>query len=159
VINNPRQPILEKLVKRFPDSVQIKKDYSNALLKEKINATTFLRVYSIKSEAESFIKTTKPDSASMLSVYIQLAKAYLQNSEYDKVEEMIGLVENYLRNSPRLITGLAADDYLYTGALVNLHKKDYEKVIGYYFALVNTNLNYENLFRLRRGVAWNLKNK
>ena len=159
VINNPRQPILEKLVKRFPDSVQIKKDYSNALLKEKINATTFLRVYSIKSEAESFIKTTKPDSASMLSVYIQLAKAYLQNSEYDKVEEMIGLVENYLRNSPRLITGLAADDYLYAGAMVNLHKKDYEKVIGYYFALVNTNLNYENLFRLRRGVAWNLKNK
>jgi hypothetical protein len=156
-ITNARFISLERLANLFPDSLQINKDYNNILLNEKINASTLLHIFSIESQSDAFIKTTKPDSVSRLSVYIQLAKAYLQNSELLNAEEMLHNSENYLRRSPLLIKSVRADDFYYVGAMINLYKKDYEKVIGYYLALMNNNSNYENLFRLRKLVAWHLK--
>lgn len=156
-IINARRSSLEHLINLFPDSLQVNKDYNNILLNEKSNASTFLHVFSIKNESISFIGTTKPDSASRLSVYIQLAKAFLQNSEILNADEMLIISENYLRRSPLLINSVKADDFYYVGAAINLYKKEYEKVIGYYLALVNYNSNYENLFRLRKLVSWRLK--
>ncbi|OGV21938.1 MAG: hypothetical protein A3J84_04740 [Ignavibacteria bacterium RIFOXYA2_FULL_37_17] len=156
-IVNARLLSLEKLVYLFPDSLQINKDYNNILLNEKINASTFLHVFSIKSESDSFIETTKPDSVSRLSVYIQLAKAFLQNSEFQNAEEMLAVSEKLLKGSPTLIKSVKSDDFYYAGAMINLYKKEYEKVFGYYMALINHNPNYENLFRLRKLVTWHLK--
>ncbi|MEK6552784.1 MAG: hypothetical protein AABZ54_04975, partial [Bacteroidota bacterium] len=156
-IMSARRPSLERLVNLFPDSLQINKDYNNILLNEKINAATFLHIFSIENESNSFIGTTKPDSVSRLSVYIQLAKVFLQNSELLKAEEMFTISENYLKHSPLLIKSVKADDFYYVGAMINLYKKEYEKVFGYYLALMNHNSNYENLFRLRKLVSWHLK--
>ena len=156
-IVNARLLSLERLVNLFPDSLQINKDYSNILLNEKINSSTFLHIFSIKRESNSFINTTKPDSVSHLSVYIQLAKAFLQNSEFQNAEEMLTLSENYLKSSPLLIKSVIADDFYYVAAIINLYRKEYEKVFGYYLALMNHNPNYENLFRLRKLVTWHLK--
>ncbi|MFA5806282.1 MAG: fused MFS/spermidine synthase [Melioribacteraceae bacterium] len=156
-IINARLSSLERLVNLFPDSLQIKKDYNNIILNEKINASTFLQIFSIENESKSFIGTTKPDSISRLSVYIQLAKAFLQNSEILNAEEMLAFSENYLKRSPSLIKSVKADVFYYVGAMINLYKKEYEKVFGYYLALMNHNPNYENLFRLRKLVSWHLK--
>ena len=156
-IINARFSSLERLVNLYPDSLQINKDFNNILLNEKSNASTFLHVFSIKNESNSFVGTTKRDSISRLRVYIQLAKAFLQNSEIPNAKEMLTISENYLNRSPLLIKSVKADDFYYVGALINLYKKEYEKVIGYYLALVNYNYNYENLFRLRKLVAWHLK--
>ena len=156
-IINARYSSLEKMINLFPDSLQINKDYSNALLNEKSNASTFLHIFSIEKESNSFIGTTKPDSVSRLSVYIQLAKAFLQNSEILNAEKMLLFSENYLKSSPSLIKSVKADDFYYVGAMINLYKKEYEKVFGYYLALMNDNPNYENLFRLRKLVSWHLK--
>jgi len=156
-IINARRSSLERMINLFPDSLQINKDYNNVLLNEKINSSTFMHIFSIENETNSFIKTTKPDSVSHLSVYIQLAKAFLQNSEILNAEKMLTFSENYLKLSPLLIKSVKADDFYYVGAMVNLYKKEYEKVFGYYLALINYNPNYENLFRLRRLVSWHLK--
>lgn len=156
-IMNARLPSLERLVNLFPDSLKINKDYNNILLNEKINAATFLHIFSIENESNSFIETTKPDSVSRLSVYIQLAKAYLQNSEILNAEKMLTISENYLKRFPILIKSVKANDFYYVGAMINLYKKEYEKVLGYYLALMNYNSNYENLFRLRKLVSWHLK--
>ncbi len=156
-IVNARLHSLERLANLFPDSLQINKDYNNILLNEKINASTFLHIFSIKLESDSFIGTTKPDSVSRLSVYIQLAKAFLQNSEFGNAEEMFAVAENYLLGSPQLIKSVSADDFYFVGAMINLYKKEYEKVFGYYLSLMNHNPNYENLFRLRKLVTWHLK--
>ena len=156
-IINARYSSLEKMISLFPDSLQINKDYSNVLLNEKSNATTFMHIFSIEKESNSFIRTTKPDSVSRLSVYIQLAKAFLQNSEILNAQKMLLFSENYLKSSPSLIKSVKADDFYYVGAMINLYKKEYEKVFGYYLALVNYNPNYENLFRLRKLVTWHLK--
>ena len=156
-IINARTPSLEQLVNLFPDSLQINKDYNNILLNEKTNASTFLHIFSIKNESNSFIGTTKPDSVSRLSVYIQLAKAFLQNSEIQNAKELLTISENYLIRSPLLIKSVKADDYYYVGAMINLYKKEYGRVIGYYLALMNYNSNFENLFRLRKLISWHLK--
>lgn len=158
-IGNTRAPILEKLIRLYPDSVSIKKDYENILLNEKINATNFLHIFSIRDEAESFVKTTKPDTSSMLSVYIQLAKIYFQNSEFNGAKKMIDAAENYLRSSPQLVGSVRIDDLNYVAAMINLYENRPEKVFGYYLALINSNPGYENLFRLRRLVTWTLKHK
>lgn len=156
-IVNARYSSLEKMINLFPDSLQINKDFNNVLLNEKINSSSFLHIFSIENEANSFIGTTKPDSVSRLSVYIQLAKAFLQNSEILNAEKMLMFSENYLKHSPLLIKSVSADDFYYVGAMINLYKKEYEKVFGYYLALMNHNPNYENLLRLRRLVSWHLK--
>jgi len=156
-VASARKNSLEQLIKLYPDSLQIKKDFNNILLNEDLNATTFLKVFSIEKEAKVFLETTKPDSVSQISVYIQLAKAYLRNSELSLAENMLLSAETYLKHSPRLINSVEAGDYYYVGAIISLYKKEYEKVIGYYYALVNYNSSYENLFLLRRLVSWRLK--
>lgn len=146
--------LLEKLIVLFPDSAQIIKDYNNEMILEKTNATTFLKLFSIKEEAGTFIKTTKPDSVSMVAVYLQLAKIYLLNGEYSSAENLCARVEKILRENPNLIKSIDAESYYYFGAVSALYRNDVEKVIGYFFALVNLNRNFEDIFHLRRLMAW-----
>lgn len=145
---------LEKLFSLFPDSAQVIKDYNNELVLEKTNATTFLKLFSLKKETDSFIKTTKPDGISLASVYLQLTKNYLQNSEYKAAEEMCARVEKIIRANPELIKSIDAESYYYLGAVTALHMSDFEKVIGYYMALTNLNRNYNDVFHLRRAMSW-----
>lgn len=149
--------VLEKLIILFPDSSQIIKDYNNEMILEKTNATTFLKLFSIKEEARAFIKTTKPDRVSMAAVYLQLAKIYLLNGEYSSAENLCARVEKILRENPSLINSIDAESYYYFGAVSALYRNDIEKVIGYFFALVNLNRNFDDIFHLRRLMAWQIR--
>jgi tetratricopeptide (TPR) repeat protein len=146
--------LLEKLFSLFPDSAAVIKDYNNWQISEKTNATTFLNLFSIKKEAAAFIKTTRPDSVSKMKVYLQLANGYLLNSEYKSAAEMCLRVEKILRADPGLIKSIDAEAYYYLGAVSGYYVNDYEKVIGYYIALINFNRNYHDRFSLRRLMSW-----
>jgi hypothetical protein len=155
-ISIARKESLEKLTNLFPDSLQIMKDYNNIKILEKVNAATFLNIFPLDKEAGVFIRTTKPDSISQLSTFFQLEKVFLQNSQLDKAALMLNSAESLLRGSSNLIKGIKADDFCYTGVMINVGQKEYEKVFAYYVALLNNNPNYESLFRVRRLLAWDL---
>jgi spermidine synthase/tetratricopeptide (TPR) repeat protein len=157
-IINARKSSLEKLVKLYPDSVQIIKDYNNILINEKINAVSFINIFSIEKEAELFLKTTSSDSVSQIKVFLQLADVFLKNSELDNAEKMLLSAENYLRKSPNLLSLIPAGDFYYLGSIINLYKKNYDRLLGYYTALINFNDKHEMLPSLRKLVAWDLKN-
>lgn len=151
---------LENLISLFPDSAQVIKDYNNKLVLEKTNATTFMKLFSLKSEAGAFIRTTKRDSVSMIKVYLQLTKGFLQNSEYTAAGEMCARVEKIIRANPDMIKLIDAESYYYLGAVSALYMTDYEKVVGYYIALINLNRDYNDIFHLRRLMSWQtLQNK
>ncbi|MCX6169604.1 MAG: fused MFS/spermidine synthase [Ignavibacteriales bacterium] len=158
-ITNSSTAALEKLIVLFPDSAQIIKDYNNQEILEKTNATSFLKLYSIKEEASAFIKTTKPDSVSMVAVYLQLAKIYLLNGEYSSAENLCARVEKILRENPSLIKLIDTESYYYYGAVSALYRNDVEKVIGYFFALTNLNRNFDDIFHLRRLMAWQISGR
>ncbi|MFA7227500.1 MAG: fused MFS/spermidine synthase [Melioribacteraceae bacterium] len=149
--------LLKSLIDRFPDSTRIIKDFNNVLISEKTNASTYLKIYSIKEEAAAFIKTTKPDSVSKINVYLQLANGFLLNGEYREAAGMVFLVEKILRANPELIKSIDAENYYYLGAVSSLFENDYEKVIGYYVALVNLNRDYKDRFSLRRSMSWHTR--
>jgi hypothetical protein len=67
---------LEKLISLFPDSVQVIKDYNNESVLEKTNATTFMKLFSLRKEADAFIRTTKPDSIPWLVSIFSLLKDF-----------------------------------------------------------------------------------
>ncbi len=144
----------DKLISLFPDSVQVVKDFNNRVILENTNATTFLKTFSIKKEVDAFIKTTKPENIPLVNVYLQVAKDYLQNSEYDKAEEICMRVESIIRANPEIIKSIDAESYFYYGAVAALQMKDIERVIGYYSALINFNGNFNDIFHLRRLISW-----
>lgn len=156
-LNNLRSYTLEKLVREYPDSVQIEKDYNNSLLLENLNSTTFIHIFSIENQARAFLKTTAKDSLSQVNVYSQLAKAYFENSEFDKAEEMCNRIEEYIMKSPRLMMQFNPADFFYIYSRLNLIKQNYEKVYIYYLTLLNIDERYKDLFRLRGLVAWRLE--
>lgn len=156
-LNNLRSYTLEKLVREYPDSVQIVKDYNNSLLLKNLNSTTFLHIFSIENQARVFLKTTAQDSLSQIKVYSQLAKAYFENSEFDKAEELCDRTERYIMQSPHLLKGFDPGDFFYVYAMLNLYKQNYAKVYIYYLSLINRNEKYVDLFRLRGLVAWQLE--
>ena len=156
-ITNSSTAVLEKLIALFPDSAEIIKDYGNETILEKTNATTFLKLYSIKEEASAFIKTAKPDSVSKVAVYLQLSKIYLLNGEYSSAENLCARIEKILRDNPKLINSIDAENYYYLGAVSALYRNDIEKVVGYFFALTNLNRNFNDTFHLRRLMAWQIR--
>jgi len=158
-IINARKSSLEKLVKLYPDSVQIIKDYNNILINEKINAASFINIFSIEKEAAAFLKTTSSDSVSQIKVFIQLTDVFLKNSELDNAEKMLLSAETLLRKSPNLLSLIPAGEFYYLGSVINLYKKNYERLLGYYTALINFNDKHEMLPALRKLVAWDLKNE
>jgi hypothetical protein len=156
-ITNSATAVLGRLISSFKDSMQIIKDYSNEMILEKTNATTFLKLYSINEEARAFINSTKSDSVSKAAVYLQLAKIFLLNGEYSAAEDMCARVENILRANPTLLKSIDAESYYYFGAVSSLYKDDIEKVIGYFFALVNLNRGFDDIFHLRRLMEWYIR--
>ncbi len=151
---NYRSPLFVKLTALFPDSARSAKDLGNALILEKTNATTFLKLFSINKEADAFLKTTNPDQLSKLKVYLQLTSAFLLNSEYVSAADLFSKAETALNASPDLAYQINGEEFLYLGAVVNMHAADYQKVISYYLALVNNNRNYSDRFHLRRMMSW-----
>ncbi|MHB8929467.1 MAG: fused MFS/spermidine synthase [Melioribacteraceae bacterium] len=156
-ITNSSTAVLEKLIALFPDSAEIIKDYNNEAILEKTNATTFLKLYSIKDEASAFIKTAKPESVSRVAVYLQLARIYLLNGEYSSAEDLCARVEKILRDNPNLISSIDTENYYYLGAVSALYRNDIEKVLGYFVALTNLNRNFNDTFHLRRLMAWQIR--
>ncbi len=158
-IESPRKPILNKLIEQSPDSLQYIKDYNNILLNENMNATSFLKIFSIDNQASAFIKNTKPDSVSILSVYIQLAKAYYENSEFPQSKKLIQRSEKMLAADTSLIRNpkVSMDDYFFVHSILSWYDNDPEAVFVNYLALINHNPSYYNLFKLRRLVSWGLK--
>ena len=158
-IYNIRIPSLEKLIKLYPDSSNSINELNNLRLLQDINASTFLKVFSIKELGDEFQKIAVPDSLSKTKVMIQLAKAYLQNGEMQWAKALIDTAETYLTGSPALAKQLKMDDYYYVSSMTALYYKENEKLFKNYLALLNTNPKYESLLKLRRSVSWYLKHE
>lgn len=156
-LNTLRAYTLEKLVREHPDSIQLVKDYNNTLLLENLNSTSFIHVFSIVNQARVFLNATPKDSLAEIKVYCQLAKAFYQNSEFDKSKDVCDQIEGYIMKSPRLLKEFDPDDFFYFYSMLNLQYQNYAKLYVYYLSLINHNPDYDNLFRLRGLVAWQLE--
>lgn len=156
-LNTLRKYSLEKFVQEHPDSIHLVKDYNNSLLLENLNSTTFIHVFSIVNQASVFLNSTARDSLAEIKVYSQLAKAFYENSEFDKSKDLYERIEGYIMGSPHLLKDFNPDDFFYFYAMLNLQYQNYAKLYIYYLSLINHNPNYPDLFRLRGVVAWQIK--
>lgn len=153
-INSARGEILKKMIELFPDSIQIRRDYNNIRLLENLNATTFLKIFPIDEVAGEFMSTADRDSLSQLKTTIQIAKAFLQNSQFDKAFEYSGRAEAALEKFKLTSSDLNLSDFYYTSAMTNMIYSNYEKTFSNYLALVNLDGGYPDLLKLRKKVGW-----
>lgn len=156
---NNKLSLLEQTAADFPNSQEAIRDYTNALLFEKINASTFFYTFSLEQEAHDFKRIEAKDSVSQARVNIQLAKAFFLNSEFDLAYKYISMAEKMILGNPTLKFKVNIDDYLYINAMVSLYRRDFERVFTNYLALINNNPQYENLNRLRKSVEWVVQKK
>ncbi len=158
-LDKNRYWFFEKLHNDLPTAKEIKKDYLDAAILEKINSTTFLHVFSLKKEAGQLLLLQEKDSVSQTRINIQLAKSYFYNGEYESAHKHISLAENLILNNITMKQKINIDNYLYYNSMISLYRKDFERVFVNYMALTNKNSSYSNLNILRRTTQWVLNNK
>jgi spermidine synthase len=154
---NQTTPILEKLSFSYPDSIQNKIKYYNALILEKINATTFIKSFSIKDEVNFIISSTPKDSVKVIKTLSGYAVIYQKNSDYKNAQSLCDRVEQYSLNNKNLLKYINLEEFFYTGVIANLYENNYEKVYSYYLALINSPTTTDNLIRMRRLLSWWVK--
>lgn len=155
-LDSYKKNALLKLMSEHPDSTNYKRDYLNIVVKENVNATNMLNVFSIEEESDQFIEITADDSVSMGKLYIQLARNYLLNSEIDLAEIYCGKAVELIDDYPDIIDEIPLAELYYNYAVVNSLKNNFELTFEYYYKLLNTNSGFDRLPILRRLVAWKL---
>jgi len=156
---NQTTPILEKISASFPDSIQNKIKYYDALILEKINATTFIKFSSISSEVNYIISVSPKDSVSVIRMLSKYATVYRKNSDYINAQYLCDKIEQYTINNKNLLKHINSEEFFFTGALANFYQDDYQKVYSYYLSLMNSRADTDNLIRMRRLIEWWIKNK
>jgi len=153
-ILNQTTPVLERISLLYPDSTKNKIEYYNALILEKINATTFIKNNPINNEVNFIISASLTDSVTVIKVLSKFATVYRKNSDYINSQYLCDRIEQYTLNNKNLLKYINLEEFFYTGALANLYQHNFEKVYSYYIALMNSPSTTDNLFRMRRLIAW-----
>jgi len=149
--------LLEKAHTSFPLSKEIEMEYLNSDINERINSTTFFRVFSLEKTARRLLLLHDKDSVSQTRINIQLAKSCFFNGEYELAYKYISTAEQYILNNVSMKNKLNIDDYLFVNSMISLYRKDNEKLFVNYMALTNKNPNYSHLNLVRRSTQWYLK--
>jgi hypothetical protein len=156
-ILNQTTALLEKNSSIYPDSIQCRIDYYNALILEKINSTTFLKCCPISNEVNYLISSSVKDSVAVLKILYRFATVYRKNSDYKNAQDLCTRIEQYTLNNKNLLKYINLEEFFFTGTLVNFYQHNYEKVYPYYLALMSSPGVTDNLIRLRRLLAWWIK--
>jgi spermidine synthase len=156
-ILNQVTPVLERISLLYPDSIKNKIEYYNALILEKINATTFIKSNPINNEVNFIISASSMDSVTVIKVLSKFATVYRKNSDYINAQYLCDRIEQYTLNNKNLLKYINLEEFFFTGALANLYQRNFEKVYSYYIALMNSHCTTDNLFRMRRLLAWWVK--
>jgi hypothetical protein len=154
---NQATPVLERISLLYPDSIKNKIEYYNALILEKINATTFIKCNPINNEVNFIISASSMDSVTVIKVLSKFATVYRKNSDYINAQYLCDRIEQYTLNNKNLLKYINFEEFFFTGALANFYQGNYEKVYSYYIALMNSLGTTDNLFRMRRLLAWWVK--
>jgi len=156
---NQTTHVLERISSFYPDSIQNKIEYYNALILEKINATTFIKCSPIINEVNFIISTSPMDSVTVIKELSKFATVYRKNSDFLNAQNLCDRIEQYTYNNKNLLKYINLEEFFYTGALANLYQDNYEKVYSYYLALMNSPGATDNLIRMRRLLRWWVKTK
>ncbi|MBU2445258.1 MAG: fused MFS/spermidine synthase [Bacteroidetes bacterium] len=156
-MNDAVRSELESLLKTFPDSSTLLNRYGNILLNENLNATNSIHVFELAEAEKIFLKAVRKDTLSQVRLYIQLASAFLQNSELNKAIEYCEKAESILKDRRDLLHLIPLSDFYYTYSSVSMYLNNYEKVIEYFLQFINTNPNHPRKEFLKRKLDWRLK--
>jgi hypothetical protein len=100
------------------------------------------------------ISASLTDSVTVIKVLSKFATVYRKNSDYINSQYLCDRIEQYTLNNKNLLKYINLEEFFYTGALANLYQHNFEKVYSYYIALMNSPSTTDNLFRMRRLIAW-----
>ncbi len=156
-IDNPKKYYFEKMLRTFPDSTELLYSYLNMKVLERINATNFLYISSIRDLSDKFISLFKRDPVRKAGLYIQLASNYLLNSELEHTRELCERTAKLIEENPDIVNQLPLDEFYYTYAIAGYYLDIPEITFEYYYKLVNQNSSFDKLPILRKLVAWRFR--
>lgn len=130
---------------------------ANQLLTENVNASNFMKVFSIDEAEKILLSHHNSEKLSDLRFFIQLATVFLKNSQPDKAIEYCYKAEEILKNNPQLIDKYDLSEFYYTFATSALYLDNYEKVIEYFIQLLNYNQSYEPKKILSKKIEWRVR--
>ncbi|MCX8056862.1 MAG: fused MFS/spermidine synthase [Ignavibacteria bacterium] len=140
-----------------PNSNQIAGFLANQMISENVNATNFMKVFSI-DKAEQILKSHHRSSETNdFRFYTQLASIFLKNSEPQKAIEYCQKAEEILIKNPKLGDEFDLSDFYHTYALSAFYLDNYGKVIEYFIQLANYNQNYKPKKILSKRIEWKVR--
>lgn len=147
---------LQKIFSNHSQSSKLAELVVNQILTENLNATNFLKIFSIEGAIRILLNHQNSDELSSLKLFTQLASVYLKNSQPDKAIEYCFKAEEILKNNPDLTDKIDLSEFYYTFATSALYLDNYGKVIEYFIQLINYNQNYEPKKFLSKKIEWSV---
>jgi len=147
---------LQKIFSNQSKSSKLAELVVNQIITENLNATNFLKIFSIEEATKILLNHQNSDELSRLKLFIQLSSVYLKNSQPDKALEYCFKAEEILRNKPDLTEKIDLSEFYYTFAASAFYLDNYGKVIEYFIQLINYNQNYEPKKILSKKIEWSV---
>jgi spermidine synthase/MFS family permease len=152
-----RSSLLEKIMNLFPDSQKVVYEYANEKIKENVNASTFLKIFSIDEFAKMIGRVANKDTVTIAKMNIQLASVYLQNGEWQKADSLCSIVDKILTLNPNIGKSIPADEYAFVYSTTSMIKNDFRKSIEYAMALTLLNPKHPLKTILFKRLKWRMR--
>ncbi len=157
IIKNNTQ-ILQEAFHKHPDDYKIASSYANQIFLENVNATNFMKVFSIDSAEKIFLNFIKKENHLLsFKIYSQLASIFLKNSEPTKALNYCLKAEEILNKYPEISEEIDLAEFYHTFALSTFHLNEYGKVIEYFIKLSNYDINNSSKILLGKRIEWKVR--